>query len=149
MERGSGGGGRREREKLRGSGGLLWGGKEVWGQREGVVGWKKRGKRLLWVEGKTAGGVERCGGKLRELTGGGNGASVGQKGESGSGQGGCVWGKKGEWGLYSEEKGPGVGEGVAGGSWGVVRGFYGVERESGGDLGGFWSGKGGMGSLRC
>ena len=35
MERGSGGGGRREREKLRGSGGLLWGGKEVWGQREG------------------------------------------------------------------------------------------------------------------
>ena len=37
----------------------------------GVVGWKKRGKRLLWVEGKTAGGVERCGGNLRELTGGG------------------------------------------------------------------------------
>ena len=78
MERGSGGGGRREREKLRGSGGLLWGGKEVWGQREGVVGWKKRGKRLLWVEGKTAGGVERCGGKLRELTGGGNGAVGGK-----------------------------------------------------------------------
>ena len=94
------------------------------------MGWKKRGKRLLWVEGRTGGGVEHCGGERRELRGGGNGASVGQKGESGSGQGGCVWGKKGEWGLYSEEKGPGVGEGVAGGSWGVVRGFYGVERGS-------------------
>ena len=63
------------------------------------MGWKKRGKRLLWVEGRTGGGVEHCGGERRELRGGGNGASVGQKGESGSGQGGCVWGKKGEWGL--------------------------------------------------
>ena len=71
MERGSGGGGRREREKLRGSGGLLWGGKEVWGQREGVVGWKKREKRLLRVQRGTGGGVEHCGGELRELRGGG------------------------------------------------------------------------------
>ena len=71
MERGSGGGGRREREKLRGSGGLLWGGKEVWGQREGVVGWKKREKRLLWVQRGTGGGVEHCGGELREWRGGG------------------------------------------------------------------------------
>ena len=46
MEKGSGGGGRGEREKPGDSGELLGGGKRVWGQREGVVGWKKR---LLWM----------------------------------------------------------------------------------------------------
>ena len=49
MEKGSGGGGRGEREKLGGSGGHLGGGKRVWVQREGVVGWKSREKRLLWM----------------------------------------------------------------------------------------------------
>ena len=47
MERGSGGGGRHEREKLRGSGGLLWGGKGVWGGILRGFGGGKGGVRSL------------------------------------------------------------------------------------------------------
>ena len=49
VEKGSGGGGRGEREKLGGCWGASMGWKEGLGQREGVVGWKKREKRLLWM----------------------------------------------------------------------------------------------------
>ena len=58
--------------------------------------------------------------------------------------------KRGEWGFHRAERGSGSRRGhCVGGLRGEKGGFYGVERESGGDLGGFWSGKGGMGSLRC